>query len=74
MTFARYLKEQVDRNDAVGDFARDILLAENRPRGKAGYMAWHSFLVDWHYAYLAKRAFISAWDEYKSQHSDNKEK
>lgn len=67
MTFVGYLKEQVDRNDAIGDFAKDMLTAAKRPRGKAGYMAWHDFLSEWHCTYLGKRAFRQAWEEYKSQ-------
>lgn len=74
MTFRRYLREQIDRDDSIGDFARDMLSAGKRPRGKAGYMAWHDFITDWHFTYLAKRAFRKAWGEYKSQHTDNKEK
>ena len=65
MTFASYLKEQVDRDDAVGDFARDMFTKANRPRGKAGYMAWHNFLAEPKFTYLVKRAFKQAWDEYK---------
>ena len=71
MTFVRYLREQVDRNDAIGDFARDMLTAARRPRGKAGYMAWYDFLSERIHSSLAKRVFRQAWDEYKVEHKDN---
>ena len=66
MMFIRYLKEQIDRDDQVGDFARDVLRTPHRPRGAAGYMAWNDFVTELNFSFLAKRALRQAWGEYKS--------
>jgi hypothetical protein len=60
-SFRQWLRAQVDRNDMVGDFARDAVWDEARPRTQA---EWRRHLVHLNACEGAFDAMERAFDEY----------
>lgn len=66
MTFMQWLNKQTERDDPVGDFARDAKADKRRkPGSRAG---WQRFLWNVGACEEAKVAATEAWDEYEAQH------
>lgn len=64
MTFMKWLKKQVDRDDPIGDLAKDAMRDKrHKPKSRRG---WERFLSDVGACYAARDAAKQAWDEYES--------
>lgn len=62
-TFNKWLREQEDRDDPVGDLARDVSRDSRRvPRNN--HVAWRTFLWYGGASEAALQAFELAWKEY----------
>ena len=64
MTFTQWLKTQIDRDDPIGDVARDAAMDTRRKPHQNTLMAWQTFLSSAGAAAVAQQALIEAWDEY----------
>ena len=62
MSFNTWLKKQSDRDDPIGDFARDALQDPNKP---TGIRQWRSHLQQCHACDGAVNAVERAYEEYK---------
>jgi hypothetical protein len=71
-SFSEWLAEQVDRNDPVGDVARDDLWARKHmpeavvPTGPIRLRELFGFLEDVDACEGARDAFLEAWEQWKS--------
>lgn len=66
MTFMEWPKKQTERDDPIGDLARDAKAdRRHKPKSRAG---WQRFLSLVGACYEAKDAANEAWDEYEAQH------
>ena len=65
MTFRQWLAKQENRDDPVGDLARDVK-ADKRPAPRVNsYKAWSDHLHRAGASPAALRAFFAAWREYR---------
>lgn len=64
MNFKQWLKRQTDRNDAVGDLARDVEEDWTAPHANAGYKPWKLHLESKGAAQAALDALAEAWREF----------
>lgn len=68
--FREWLKEQQDRDDPIGDFARDTLDYTDwhgncpLPNNRAGWKEWRDFLFNVGVDDLCANAFDDAWTHY----------
>ena len=67
ITFTRFLRDLHDRQDALGDFARDWTADRHmsRPRGAYDWPAVERFLVNRHASLNAIEAAHMAWKQWK---------
>lgn len=67
LTFTRYLKTQIKKNDRVGDFARDWIKDESgkKPRGYKHWNAVESYLSSQGACQAAIDSGKDAWEEWK---------
>ena len=63
ITFISWLRQQVKRNDRVGDLARDAKLDSKKPHAKT-VGAWTRYLEERNAAPGAITAAKQAWQEY----------
>lgn len=64
MGFTQWLRQQVDRDDIVGDLAGDVQRDSRRkPRTRDG---WKRFLTSARACSGAHEALHAAWDEYEA--------
>lgn len=71
MTFAQWLKTQTDRDDPIGDIARDAAMDTRRKPHKNTLIAWQAFLGSAGASGIAKQALGEAWDEYECSNATN---
>jgi hypothetical protein len=65
LTFAQFMKAQEDREDPVGDLARDIARDRTSPKlAKTTRPVWNH-LLDVRASHEALKAFGLAWEEYE---------
>lgn len=68
MFFTSWLKRQIERDDPVGDLARDVKLDKQFPRGSNSYRRIESYLISSGACSGARSSLRKAWTEYqKSQ-------
>jgi hypothetical protein len=63
MPFTSWLLQQSNRNDPIGDVARDALQDRDKP---TGIRQWRSHLQQLHACDGAKRSLERAYDEYRT--------
>jgi len=66
--FKNWLEDQTNRNDPIGDLARDVktkYLAKKTPRGNSGLKAWIKHLENYSACAEAFEALNEAWREYQ---------
>lgn len=68
MAFETWLFWQTGRPDATGDFARDVVFDEQKPKTSA-FPAWRTYLVEAGAGKPEVAAFIRVWAEWKSGQS-----
>lgn len=66
MTFAQWLKIQIDRDDPIGDIARDAAMDTRRKPHQNTLTAWQTFLSSAGASAVAQRALIEAWEAYEA--------
>ncbi len=66
-TFRQWLDKKVQRNDPVGDFARDVQQDSNAPFGDVGKKMWREYLWGMGACSDALQAFSQAWGKYVSK-------
>lgn len=66
MTFNQWLKNQIKRDDPIGDVARDAAMDERRKPYNGDRKTWHNFLSLAGACREAHQALDEAWDEYES--------
>ena len=66
MTFRSWLQKQRNRNDAVGDFARDVR-DDLDSRGIHSVTGWVKYLNNRHACEGAIEAVKKAWKEYSNE-------
>lgn len=71
MTFNQWLKQQVERDDPVGDVARDAMKDARRKPYRGDREAWHNFLGAAGASWEAHEALDEAWDEYECSSAIN---
>lgn len=62
--FGIWLSQQTNRDDWIGDLARDTQDTSDHPRGNATIAIWRSFLHSRNACQEACQALEMAWDEY----------
>jgi len=67
ITFVAWVLQQADRDDPIGDFARDVRNDLERPSDDAGYQIWldHVGFRSRH-DHVVEETFKAAWKEYKA--------
>lgn len=65
MTFAKWLEAQVDRDDLVGDVARDARM-DSWPKPSNSLKAWKNHLAAGGACREAHEALDEAWNEYQN--------
>lgn len=65
--FINWIKEQKDRNDPIGDLARDLIVDRDLPEIVTGYRSFKRYLVGRSAVDGALNALDMAWGEYKKQ-------
>lgn len=63
-TFYEWLRRQRNREDVVGDFARDVFWDSQAPRTSNNYSEWHRFIEIRRLPRLYN-GFEAAWNEYQ---------
>ena len=71
MTFNQWLKQQIKRDDPVGDVARDAARDTGRKPYRGCREAWHTFLGSAGACWEAHVALDEAWDEYECSNATN---
>lgn len=66
MTFTQWLRTQIDRDDPIGDVARDAAMDTRRKPHQNTLMAWQTFLSTAGASTVAQRALIEAWEAYEA--------
>ncbi len=65
-SFCSWLSKQTDRDDPIGDLARDVRDDSSRPHGNSGYRKWFGHIRIRSYSNsLVMDAFRKAWREYE---------
>jgi len=65
MTFWQYLRQQRDRNDWVGDLARDALGDKDFPRGSPRHARLQYYLMSHDACREARMALVQAYREWR---------
>lgn len=63
MTFNQWLKQQIERDDPIGDVARDVS-RDDRCKPQNTLVSWRNFLSAAGACQGAHDALDEAWDEY----------
>lgn len=66
MTFNQWLKTQVERDDPVGDVARDAMADKRRKPRNGNREAWRTFLSAAGACSAAHESLDEAWSEYEA--------
>ena len=72
-SFYEFIKEQIYRDDSIGDFANDTLRVEVAPITSNSKEGWRGYLVFKGACPEAMSAFYAAWKEYKTIQKIEKE-
>jgi len=64
MRFEKWLKLQVDRDDRVGDIARDAQADSRQKPSQNTLEAWETFLSSAQACWEAMESLREAWEEY----------
>jgi len=69
MSFLTWIKDQSDRQDAIGDFARDVKANRDaeRPTAKTTKTGWETYLLSKGACDGAFEAFEAAWAEHRQE-------
>ena len=65
--FNSWILSQTNRNDMVGDFARDVKRDTKAPNDNASKDSWLSHMVHNNASRVAINTFEVAWTEYKNE-------
>ncbi len=67
ITFVAWILQQIDRDDPIGDLARDVKDDVNRPPDDSGYRVWLNHIeFRSHHEQDVMDTFKAAWKEYKA--------
>lgn len=64
-SFKAWLQQQLQRNDPVGDLARDAGDDKNAPSGRKSFLAWRSYLQSRWAHRDVMRTLKEAWGEFE---------
>jgi len=70
-TFLQWVQTQRDREDRMGDLARDVADDRGYPTGRRGRQAWHTHLAVRCACPEALEALDEAWNEYESPRTES---